>query len=44
VREHEHEIVTGEPGRKSRICNQAAGRENAHCRHAIVEIDTHRCG
>ena len=44
VREHEHEIVIGEPGRKGRICNQAAGGENAHCRHAIVEIDTHRCG
>ncbi len=44
VREHEHEIVAGEPGRKGRICNQAAGRENAHCRHAIVEINTYRCG
>ena len=44
VREHKHEIVAGEPGRKGRICNQAAGCENAHCRHAIVEIDTHRCG
>ena len=44
VRKHEHEIVAGEPGRKGRIGNQAAGRENAHRRHAIVEIDTHRCG
>ena len=44
VREHEHQVVVGETGGKGRICNQAARRKYAHCRHAIVELDAHRGG
>jgi hypothetical protein len=42
VREHEDELVRPSAGRERRVDDQAAGGEDAHRRHAIVERDADR--
>ena len=42
VRQHEDQLVVVEPRGEGRIGDQTAGREHAHGRHALVDVDAHR--